>query len=86
MTTRDNIAMIKRDHPNTVTLPNWRTFSVRHKLVTRDHLPANATMRQRYKQRDLRINRPLRQRQRQGGWGLGSTFRFPNKNDKNSIV
>ena len=86
MTRRDNIAMIKRDHPNIVTLPNWRTFSVRHKLVRRDHLLANATMKQRYKERDLWIDRPLRQRQRQGGRGLGSTFRFPNKNNKNSIV
>ena len=84
MTRRDNIAMIKRDHPNIVTLPNWRTFSVRHKLVTRDHLLANAKMRRRYKQRDPRFNRRLWQRQ--GGRGLGRPFRLAKEIAKNSTV
>ena len=57
MTTRDNIAMIKRDHPNIVTLPNWRTVSVRHKHVTRDH-PLNRRLWQRQGGRGL--GRPFR--------------------------
>ena len=76
MPTRDNMVMIKRDQPKKVSLPRGRISLAPYKHITRYHLPENMKMRQRYRQRDDPLNR--RQQRRQGGWSLGSIFKFAN--------
>ena len=72
--------MRKCQIPERVSLPDARTFLARNEHVTRDHLPPNARMRQRYKQRGASKGRG------QGGQGMGSVFRFATKKKKNLMV
>ena len=53
-----------------VILPNGRTFIGQYERVSRDQLPANVTIRQRYTQRDAPKNKRRRRRGWQRGCGL----------------
>ena len=90
MPPRNNIVMVKRQNPKRVVLPNGRTFYAKYKRADRDSLPANVTIRRRYKQRAAPRRRRRRVRGRQGGRGLKSFFKkaanFGKKALQNKIV
>ena len=67
--------MRKCQIPERASLPNVSTFLARNEHITRDHLPSNARMRQRYKQRGAPKDRCR-------GQGMGSVFRFAPKKKK----
>ena len=86
----NNIVMVKRQNPKRVVLPNGRTFYAKYKRADRDSLPANVTIRRRYKQRAAPRERRRRVRGQQGGRGLKSFFKkaanFGKKALQNKIV
>ena len=90
MPPRNNILMVKRQNPKRVVLPNGRTFYAKYKRADRDSLPANVTIRRRYKQRAAPRGRRRRVRGRQGGREFKSFFKkaanFGKKALQNKIV
>ena len=86
----NNIVMVKRQNPKRVVLPNGRTFYAKYKRADRNSLPANVTIRPRYKQRAAPRERRRRVRGQQGGRGLKSFFKkaanFGKKALQNKIV
>ena len=96
MPPRNNIAMIKRENPKRVQLPNGRVFYAKYKRVDKDALPPNIQIMRRYKQRAApkgrRRRRPARQRGRghQRGRGFKSFLKkaanFGKKAFKNKTV
>ena len=81
MRRKKNYAMVKRNVPKRVTLPNGRTFVARYKRIRRDELPSNIVMRRTYAQRAA--PRGTRRRQAQQGQGI---FDFVKKVARNPLV
>ena len=75
--------MMKLNTPKRVTLPNGRTFFAQYKSVSRDQLPTNITIRQRYTQRAAPKNKRRRRRGQQRSCG---PFDFVKKVIKNPAV
>ena len=68
MKRKDSYVMVQRATPKRVNLPNGRSLVARYRRIPRDRLPANVTIKRRYKQRPA----PKNKRRRQGARGLFS--------------
>ena len=92
MPPRNNIVMIKRQHPKKVVLPNGRVFYAKYKRVDQDALPPNIQIMRRYKQRAAPKGKRRKRRvvSRQRGRGFKSFFKkaanFGKKAFKNKMV
>ena len=90
MPPRNNIAMIKRENPKRVELPNGRVFYAKYKRVDRDALPPNIRIMRRYKQRAAPKGKRRRRRAGQRGRGFKSFLKkaanFGKKAFKNKMV
>ena len=55
---RNNIALVKRDTPLRVTLPNERTFLANYRRVNRNYLPGGTTIARTYRGQPVQGRRP----------------------------
>ena len=79
MRRKNNYALVKRNVPKRVTLPNGRSFVARYKRIPRRELPDNIVMRRTYAQRAA----PRSCRRRPRGRGI---FDFVKKVARNPLV
>ena len=90
MPPRNNIVMIKREHPKRIELPNGRVFYAKYKRVDRDALPPNIRIMRRYKKRAAPKGKRRRRRVGQRGRGFKSFLKkatnFGKKAFKNKMV
>ena len=91
MARKDRIAMVKRDMPKFVRLPNGRTFYGRYKRTRSTNLPANARLERVYRQRAAPRGQRRRQPRQaaaanQQGQGIGESFRAAKKIAKSKIA
>ena len=54
---RNNFALVKRDSPHKVTLPNGRTFYAKYRRVTKEYLPGSTKIARTYKGRPVKIKK-----------------------------
>ena len=59
---RNNIALVKRDTPLRVTLPNERTFLANYRRVNRNYLPGGTTIARTYRGQPVQGRRPTGRR------------------------
>ena len=87
MAQRDRIAMVKRQTPKKVMLPNSRTFYAKHKRATHADLRASIRVERPYKQRAAPKGRRRRVKERRRGFksAFGKLMRFAKKVRKNKV-
>ena len=83
MRCKKNYAMVKRNVPKRVTLPNGRTFVALYKRISREKSLPNIVMRRTYTQRATPRGRRRRVRAAQQGQGI---FDFVKKVVRNPLL
>ena len=53
----NNIVLVKRNSPHSVTLPNGRRFYAKYRRVTKEYLPGSTKIQRTYKGRPVKIKK-----------------------------